>query len=108
VDLSDILLGFEQINPGFDLRGDPQVLRQAAFEARQALDPNHTVWKTLRFLQATKLRDWYNADSVEEREKLHGEIRGLGDLETQLRQIMETNDAVQEDLRENGPDFRTL
>lgn len=108
MDLSDILLGFEQINPGFDLRGEPQELQRAAVDARQALDPSNTVWKTLRWLQATKLRDWYNADSVEEREKLHGEIRGLGDLEIQLRQIIAANDAVQEDIRDNGPDFRTL
>lgn len=99
MDLSDILLGFDQINPGFDIREDPQALRHAALEARQALDPANTVWKTLRFLQATKLRDWYNAESVEEREKLHGEIRGLGDLEIQLRQIIEANDAIQEELR---------
>lgn len=100
MDLNDVLGGFDQINPGFDLRGDPQELRQAAFEAKQALDPNHIVWKTLRFMQATKLRDWHNADSVEDREKLHGEIRGLTGLETQLRQIIESNDAVQEDLRQ--------
>ena len=99
MDLNDVLGGFDQINPGFDLRGDPQELRHAATQARQALDPTHIVWKTLRFMQATKLRDWHNADSVEDREKLHGEIRGLTGLETQLRQIIESNDAVQEDLR---------
>lgn len=99
MDLSDILLSFEPINPGFDLRGDPRELQRAAVEARQALDPTNVVWKTLRWLLATKLRDWYNADSVEEREKLHGEIRGLGSLEIQLQQIIDTNDAVQEDLR---------
>ena len=100
MDLSDILHGFEPLNPGFDLRGDPGELRQAAFAAKQALDPSNIVWKTLRWLQATKLRDWYNADSVEERERLHHEIRGLGDLESELRAIIEANDAVQEDLRQ--------
>lgn len=99
MDLNEVLAGFEQINPGFDLRGDPQELRRAAVEARQALDPTNIVWKTLRFLQATKLRDWHNADSVEDREKLHGEVRGLTQLEKELRAIIEANDAVQEDLR---------
>lgn len=99
MDLSDILLGFEQINPGFELRGDPSELQRAAAQSAEALQEGNIVSRTIRFLQASKLRDWYNAESVEERERLHGEMRGLGELEQQLRQVMETNDAVQEDMR---------
>lgn len=108
MDLSNVLLGFEQINPGFDLRGDPGELQRAAVDARQALDPSHVVWKTIRFLMGTKLRDWYNAESVEEREKLHGEIRGLGELESNLRGVITTNEAVQEDLQREDSGFRTF
>lgn len=111
MDLNQILVGFDQINPGFDLRGDPSELQRYAAQAADALHDTNIVAKTLSYLVATRLRDWHNADSVEERERLHGEVRGLMSLRKELQQLIDTNSAVQDDIRrkyDEGGDFDTL